>query len=378
MFSARDFSSRKFNMATIIDVGELNEETVYCVRTSNRQDTWLSEQDLVQRYEQSLPLPVVIEKPSMSTSTSKDWLARRFLNDHKRAKNIRNVMYGDHVMEAWYFSPYHVVGATPPPELGKVSDIFLCRNCLCPYPSAYELDRHYSRCQSHPFGNTIYIDETNRFEVLHFKSADAPRYTRYLILLGKLFLQDKFLGGDLNTYEFYTLIVHGSQPTEHRTLAGFFSHEINNTTKNLSCIVTLPPFQSRGYGAFLVDFSYFLSKRRKRLEGPEFPLSEYGKLVYHSYWNYTVLNYILQQSSKQGDDDTCSTFTIRNVAETTGIQMEVVYETLERLGLLHKCLSTTGGMSDVIVSIVQPEMCDWIFTESSRRLTVKADCFVKS
>jgi histone acetyltransferase MYST1 len=50
--------------------------------------------------------------------------------------------------------------------------------------------------------------------------------------------------------------------------AGYFSKEKDSlNSNNLACILVLPPYQRKGYGKFLISFSYELSKIEKKVGG---------------------------------------------------------------------------------------------------------------
>jgi hypothetical protein len=82
----------------------------------------------------------------------------------------------------------------------------------------------------------------------------------------------------------------------------------------LSCLLTLPSAQRKGYGKLLIDLSEFLlnrlilktlilgyqfSKREHKIGGPEHPLSDLGLLTYRSYWRAAIFSALRRRNRRQ-------------------------------------------------------------------------------
>lgn len=80
-----------------------------------------------------------------------------------------------------------------------------------------------------------------------------------------------------------------SSPLSSQRVVGFFSKEkVSWDNYNLACITIFPPFQKRGLGKLLIEYSYYLSRKSKIIGTPERPLSTEGLLTYLKYWSNTI------------------------------------------------------------------------------------------
>jgi histone acetyltransferase MYST1 len=110
-------------------------------------------------------------------------------------------------------------------------------------------------------------------------------------------------------------------------LVGYFSKEKHSPEEyNLACILTLPPYQRKGYGKFLISFSYELSKLEGKVGSPEKPLSDLGKLSYRSYWSYVILMTLRDHKGEP--------LSIKQISALTSIKVEDILSTLQALGAI--------------------------------------------
>ena len=111
------------------------------------------------------------------------------------------------------------------------------------------------------------------------------------------------------------------RPLRRRAAAEKASAEGNN----LACILTLPPYQRKGYGRFLIAFSYELSKKEGKVGSPERPLSDLGAVSYRSYWTRVILETLREHKASMS---------IKDISEATAVRTDDVVKTLESLSLI--------------------------------------------
>ncbi|XP_043311162.1 histone acetyltransferase KAT8 isoform X2 [Cervus elaphus] len=178
------------------------------------------------------------------------------------------------------------------------------------------------QCQwRQPPGKEIY--RKSNISVYEVDGKDHKIYCQNLCLLAKLFLDHKTLYFDVEPFVFYILTEVDRQGAH---IVGYFSKEKESPDgNNVACILTLPPYQRRGYGKFLIAFSYELSKLESTVGSPEKPLSDLGKLSYRSYWSWVLLE-ILR--------DFRGTLSIKDLSQMTSITQNDIISTLQSLNMV--------------------------------------------
>ncbi|VIO95725.1 conserved hypothetical protein,hypothetical protein [Brugia malayi] len=268
---------------------------------------------------------------------------------------IHTITIGNFELEPPYTSPL-------PLELVRKGHLYVCEKCLDFKESKETLERHASKCWlDFPPGDEIFRqDDISIFEV---DGNIAKGYCQNLCLLAKLFIDHKTLFYDVEPFLFYVLTIWNSSGCH---LAGYFSKQKCSLENNLSCILTLPSYRNKGYGRFLIDFSFLLSRREGTTGTPERPLSDMGNLVYRSYWRSIVLEYFKRPSCAS-----IAVLTFADIAKTTGVSVEDIIQTMKDLGMLH--FDQNGEIESFVINKDLIEL-HWAKAESdTRRIWIDED-----
>lgn len=240
---------------------------------------------------------------------------------------IKRIRIGAYEIETWYTAPY-------PEEYSQQEVLFLCQYCLRYMSSEYIAERHLMKCKfRQPPGREIYKSTSGKLSVFEVDGAVSTQFCQNLCLLAKMFLNSKTLYYDVPAFRFYVLTENDKHGASR--MVGYFSKEkkfdeVN--PYNVSCILCMPTAQRKGYGNFLIDFSYFLSRTEGKAGTPEKPLSELGLLAYRNYWKLAVC-YALRNASKNTGSGP-QTLSIKSLSESTGMTPGDVTCALEQLEFL--------------------------------------------
>ncbi|KAJ7489457.1 acyl-CoA N-acyltransferase [Mycena latifolia] len=248
-------------------------------------------------------------------------------------RNFDKVHFGDWLIRTWYFSPYPRLeneeselldghsnsnngagssAASPAPKIPGVrhttarsharvldllagglartdiSSLWVCEFCFKYMFDATLYEMHRLKCTyTHPPGRKVY--QRGAHSIWEVDGAVQKLYCQNLSLFGKLFIDVKTLFFDCDNFLFY-MMTDADSKNDH--VLGFFSKEkVSYDDYNLACIITLPPFQRKGFGMLMIEFSYELCRRAGKVGTPERPLSDLGLRSYLAYWVGTLIRF---------------------------------------------------------------------------------------
>ncbi|GAA5915360.1 hypothetical protein JCM5296_003692 [Sporobolomyces johnsonii] len=233
---------------------------------------------------------------------------------------ITHLRFGAFEIQTWYQAPF-------PEEYTRVADgrLWVCEGCLKYCRGGFEMGRHRLKCKMrHPPGDEIYRD--GKVSVFEVDGRKNKIYCQNLCLLAKQFLDHKTLYYDVEPFLFYVMTL--ADPTGAK-FVGYFSKEKRSPTNNVSCIMTLPVRQRRGWGNLLIDFSYLLSKKEGRVGTPERPLSDLGLLSYRNYWTLTLFQYFASLP-----EDSTEEITFEAISKATSMTRDDIYFILHERGFI--------------------------------------------
>uniref|UniRef100_A0A8C9YHM4 histone acetyltransferase n=1 Tax=Sander lucioperca TaxID=283035 RepID=A0A8C9YHM4_SANLU len=228
------------------------------------------------------------------------------------------IEFGKYEIQTWYSSPY-------PPEYSRLQKLYLCEFCLKYMRSKNILQRHTKKCGwFHPPANEIY--RKNDLSVFEVDGNVSKLFCQNLCLLAKLFLDHKTLYYDVEPFLFYILTKNDEKGCH---LVGYFSKEkLCQQKYNVSCIMIMPQYQRQGFGRFLIDFSYLLTRQEGQAGSPEKPLSDLGRLSYLAYWKSVILEYLYKHPDKH--------ISVKGISKATGMCPHDIAATFQQLGMIDR------------------------------------------
>jgi histone acetyltransferase MYST1 len=232
-----------------------------------------------------------------------------------KVKNIQTIEIGKFEVDTWYFSPY-------PEEFANCQKLYMCEFCLKYMKKRKTLQRHKLKCDlRHPPGNEIYRNGT--LSVFEVDGKKNKIYCQNMCLMAKLFLDHKTLYYDVEPFLFYIMTECDNRGCH---MVGYFSKEKDSPDDyNIACILTMPPYQRKGYGKLLIAFAYELTKREGKVGSPEKPLSDLGLLSFRSYWTQVLLEILRKHRGN---------ISIKDMSQMTAIKTEDIISTLQSLNLI--------------------------------------------
>ncbi|ORZ20717.1 acyl-CoA N-acyltransferase [Absidia repens] len=227
---------------------------------------------------------------------------------------INKIHFGNSLIDTWFMSPY-------PQEYSQRSILYICEFCLKYMSNLFVAERHKVKCHAtQPPDNEIYRD--GAISIFEVDGRKNKVYCQNLCLLAKMFLDHKTLYYDVEPFLFYIMTEVDDDGCH---FVGYFLKEKKSLKNyNVSCILTMPIHQRKGYGQYLIDFSYLLSKKEGKIGSPEQPLSDLGLISYRSCWKNVIYRQLQNQigpisiqeisaRTSMTPDDIISTLQLRNM-----------------------------------------------------------------
>lgn len=272
-------------------------------------------------------------------------------------------------------------------ELTLIDTLYVCDTCFKYTAVEKEMAIHVPRChyRTQLPGRVVY--DSPYYQIRKIDGAKHLLYTQCLSLFAKLFLDHKSICYALEAFDFYVLTtsvaniqgvnkfaVDGSKGNTHGTaskkislpttaaaaaaatagtgdvslplsaqrVVGFFSKEkVSWDNYNLACITIFPPFQKRGLGKLLIEYSYYLSRKAKLVGTPERPLSSEGLLTYLKYWSNTISMYIASRYYEVEKECGKLCLSINEISKATYISCPDVVNSLSHMNALKYGLGHT-------------------------------------
>ncbi|GMH35417.1 hypothetical protein BSKO_03285 [Bryopsis sp. KO-2023] len=240
------------------------------------------------------------------------------LREHEeftKVKNVETIELGQFAMDTWYFSPL-------PEEYRDCKKLYFCEISLQFFRRRSSMLRHLKKLKvRHPPGDEIYRKgKVSMFEV---DGRKHRIYCQNLCYLAKMFLDHKTLYYDVDLFLFYVLCELDERGSH---IVGYFSKEKHSEEGyNLACILTLPSYQRKGYGKFLISMSYELSKIEGKVGTPERPLSDLGLISYRACWTRVLLNVLKDHEGS---------ISIKELSDITAIKTDDIISTLRGLNMI--------------------------------------------
>lgn len=318
---------------------------------NRRMDEWIDEPNRIRKLEKTLERYNQEKKDKQDKgdiphdSSDDENLTPQKKKAHEemtKFKTVHHIIFGKYRAPTWYFSPL-------PERYHGIDTLYFCEYCLSFFVEEEEQERHMMICTLvSPPGDMIYLDDENR-AIWEVDSVKNPIYIENLGYLAKMFLDHKLLEYMLNVFMFYVLTE--VDETGHHFVGYFSKNREWNNNYNLSCILVLPFFQKKGYGKFLINFSYELASIEGLIGTPERPLSDFGRQAYLSFWLQRLIDYI-----RTLKEDQLNNLTISQLSKATFVLETDIIFALDKVKILKR-------VGDTIYLCLKKSLLDDIYRE---------------